>query len=128
MEINQLLMSLLAGLVGLVKVLVGTILNGYDNRLRRVESNQKDLSKGQEEMKTNYTDKFKEVIQNQNDVKFELTEQQSRVHLELVKQQNIVKEELIKNSNADKQEILGKISALSVAVAGIVVVQNQNNK
>ena len=113
MEVMQLILVVFNGLLTIVLVLSGFIIKGILRRIEVLESEVKG-------MKDNYLDRFKEVLQNQSDVK-----------IELLKEQYKVKEELVKHYTDTKDEIFVKLNSISAAVdkqaTVCQMIQNQKN-
>lgn len=106
---------LLAGLVGLVTILISFILNGFSKRIGILETDVKG-------MKENYLSRFNAVLQNQSDVKTELIKEHAKVKEELIAQQVQIKIELIEQNRDIKESLLSAISDVKIDIA------KQNNK
>lgn len=117
METTQLFILLFEVLLTIAIAMGGFIVKGMHNRITTLEANMIG-------MRTNYLDRFAEVISKQNEAKESLIISQNEVKQELLAQQTVIKEELVGHNTETKLELISAIHKIELSLAGKSVKEN----
>ena len=73
--------EIIAGLLGLVNLLLGFIINKLFNRVKSLESDIKELRKDMNDMRLNYLDRFDHAKDHRNEMKLEIIDKLNEISI-----------------------------------------------